>query len=195
MKDAYLERYDTSVIVVDWSYYSHSVNYAKAQCYVEKVGKYLAKLLSHCTIDLYNHHLIGHSLGAHVSGIVGHQLKRLRNYAIQRITGLDPAGPGFYKINCIGKHPNCSAIVTEPDRGLARDAASFVDVYHTNGGMSGNPVPLGDVDVFMDVCGVLQCQCPVYPAIDVSSPSELTSAVIKRCTYEQKLVHRHHRQL
>lgn len=185
MKDAYLDRYDTSVIVVDWSYYSQSANYAKAHCSVEKVGKYLANLLSHCTIDIYNHHLIGHSLGAHVSGVIGHQLQRLKNYTIQRITGLDPAGPGFYKVKCIGNHLNCSAIVTDPERGLSKDSALFVDVYHTNGGLCGNPVSLGDVDVFMDVCGVLQCQCPVYPAIDVSSLSELTSAAIKRCKYEK----------
>lgn len=43
-------------------------------------------------------HLIGHSLGAQLAGIIGRDvIQRSNNQRkIRRITGLDPAGPGFF---------------------------------------------------------------------------------------------------
>lgn len=69
-------------------------------------------------LPLGNIHLVGHSLGAHIAGIAGHDLKMDFREKIGRISGLDPAGlmyndvPGSLMIN--------------------RHNAKLVDVYHTD---------------------------------------------------------------
>ncbi|KOB70747.1 Uncharacterized protein OBRU01_14791 [Operophtera brumata] len=79
-------------------------------------------------------HLIGFSLGAHVAGFAGSELRN-----ISRITGLDPAGPLFE--------------FQDPRARLDRSDAKFVDVIHSNGetlilGGLGAAQPLGHVDFF-----------------------------------------------
>ncbi|KAK7071812.1 hypothetical protein SK128_001891 [Halocaridina rubra] len=79
-------------------------------------------------------HLIGFSLGAHVSGHAGARLKNL-----SRISGLDPAGPLFESFS--------------PSVRLDEGDAKFVDVIHTNadslimGGL-GAFEPMGHVDFY-----------------------------------------------
>lgn len=63
---------------------------------------------------LENIYIIGHSLGAHVAGFVGQDYEG----RLGRITGLDPAGPGF--------------LSQEPRYRLDRSDALLVDVIHTN---------------------------------------------------------------
>ncbi|KAG8147808.1 hypothetical protein E2320_022983, partial [Naja naja] len=80
-------------------------------------------------------HLLGYSLGAHVAGIAG----SLTNTKINRITGLDPAGPLFE--------------YAEASRRLSPDDAVFVDVLHTY--IRGSPdrsigiqQPVGHIDIY-----------------------------------------------
>ncbi len=63
-------------------------------------------------------------------------LKSVQNF---RVTGLDPAGPGFYILNKL--YP----AVVVPEH-LSADSARFVDVIHTNGGYFGGSVSTGTVD-------------------------------------------------
>ena len=69
-------------------------------------------------------HFIGHSLGAHVSGLAARELKK-DGIIIDRITGLDPAEPFFETEN------------TDPSR-LSRRDANFVDVIHSDGSVARN---------------------------------------------------------
>lgn len=68
-------------------------------------------------------HLIGHSLGAHISGRAAHVIKENeRNssdpWIASRVTGLDPAQPCFQ--------------TKDPALKLTNDDAAYVDIYHTN---------------------------------------------------------------
>ena len=80
-----------------------------------------------------NVHLIGHSLGAHVCGLVGKKLKPT-GFLLERVSGLDPAGPGF-------------EFPWDWYDSLSRDSASFVDVIHTSRFMGHNG-PLGHLDFY-----------------------------------------------
>lgn len=75
---------------------------------------------------------VGHSLGSHLMGVAGRTSK-----ALDRITGLDPAGPGFQDDNV--------------DKRLNRLDAKLVDVMHTDGmavPYFGTLVPLGLLDFY-----------------------------------------------
>ena len=74
-------------------------------------------------------HCIGHSLGAHICGFAGQTLKTISHIVLNRISGLDPAGPMFavdvpYPFNWLNIAPQAR---------LNKDDAEFVDVIHTDG--------------------------------------------------------------
>ena len=71
-------------------------------------------------------HLVGHSLGAHMAGYIGKELQLEQNRTLARITGLDPAGPGFNFPNSWYKK------YEKLDQAhLWYTDADFVDVIHT----------------------------------------------------------------
>ncbi len=78
--------------------------------------------------DLSQVHIIGFSLGAHVAGFTGKHF----GGRIGRITGLDPAAPGF--------------ILLKPH--LANSDARFVDVLHTAGMPTSLDLPIGHADFY-----------------------------------------------
>nr|CAI5822594.1 unnamed protein product [Callosobruchus analis] len=121
IKNAYMEKHDYNVFVYDWYAVGGSCEYLHVLDELEEVGKYYAKfldyLVDHLGVNPKDIHLIGHSLGAHVSGFAGRHLKN--GTKVGRITGLDPAGPGFDdKAQTSGNFLN------------ANDA-QFVDAIHT----------------------------------------------------------------
>lgn len=77
---------DCNVICVDWAAGAVDPNYVRAAVNTRLVGKQVALLIETINSEYgdinNNTHLVGFSLGAHVSGFVG---KELRN--LSRITG------------------------------------------------------------------------------------------------------------
>lgn len=75
------------MICVDWEAGATLPNYVRAAANTRLIGKQLAFLMKnlqvHKGLDLSRVHVIGFSLGAHVSGFAGSELPGLR-----RITGL-----------------------------------------------------------------------------------------------------------
>ncbi|XP_015116860.1 phospholipase A1 [Diachasma alloeum] len=144
MAEAYLAFEDVNVIAVDWSQYSNILNYYKAVVNAKNAARAIVKFLQLAvasypeTKNWGEIHLIGHSLGAHVSGMAAEAFKEIvSRWKIVRITGLDPAQPCF----------------AASGLSLRKTDAPFVDIIHTNGkllaGMGlGLRDPIGHVDFY-----------------------------------------------
>lgn len=87
-------------------------------------------------------HLIGHSLGAQISGEAGRKYQEKTNKLLPRITALDPARPCFNEGEVLN--------------GVGRGDADFVDVIHTNNGALGQRHPIGDADFYPNGVTILQ---------------------------------------
>lgn len=88
--DAYLQRTDTNIIILDWGELADG-NYAfDALVNAKQLGPVLAKHLLAMFengLDINKFHLVGHSLGGQMSGIVGREIyarskktKQLKRY-------------------------------------------------------------------------------------------------------------------
>ncbi|XP_055537285.1 lipase member H-B-like [Wyeomyia smithii] len=89
----YLKFVDTNVCIVNWSNLC-LYGYALAANHTFRVGAYLSSFITYLNrqgIPLNKVTLVGHSLGAHISGHAGRYL----GGKIAAIYGLDPAGPLF----------------------------------------------------------------------------------------------------
>lgn len=131
---AYISKGNVNVIAVDWDTLA-SKFYISAIRRTKYVGKLLAKLIDYLVANqkcnLKRIHIIGHSLGAHVGGHAGANVKTGK---IGRITGLDPAYLIIDILNSFLK--------------LDRADAEFVDVIHTTGGTLGYKRPIGHADFY-----------------------------------------------
>ncbi|XP_040194728.1 lipase member I isoform X2 [Rana temporaria] len=135
---------DFNVILVDWNRGATTVIYHNAAAKSRKVADILKNFIDKMldqggSLDLI--YMIGVSLGAHISGYVG----KMYNGSINRITGLDPAGPLFN-----GKPPQ--------DR-LHHTDARFVDVVHSDTDGLGYKESLGNIDFYPNG-GTDQPGCP-----------------------------------
>ena len=91
------------------------------------IGCVINKLKNNLNLNPELVHLIGHSLGGQVVGYAG---KNVTNPKVGRITGLDPAGPGFKDLPANDK--------------LAYTDGDCVNVIHTNGAKILPPVDGSD---------------------------------------------------
>lgn len=102
----------------------------------KRVAEFVVYLMENAELDLDNLHLIGFSLGAHVSGIAGSTLQNMTGKTVHRITGLDPAAPEFY------------VPTTDISGRLDNTDAKFVEAVHTNVKANGLWYPVGHVDFY-----------------------------------------------
>ncbi|XP_078686854.1 pancreatic triacylglycerol lipase-like isoform X2 [Branchiostoma floridae x Branchiostoma belcheri] len=138
-REAILAREDVNVIVVDWGGGANSINYIQVAANTRLVGAQVARLITYLMqltfLSESSVHLIGHSLGAHISGYAGERLQPRP----ARITALDAAEPGFQGMPTHAR--------------LDPSDAMFVDAIHTDGdsiltlgfGMS---QPVGHLDFY-----------------------------------------------
>lgn len=133
IKNAALANNDINVIVADWSPIARR-NYLSAQRSVLAVGNYIGDFLLRLDDEvghkLHKVTIVGHSLGAHISGNAGARTHGL----IETVIGLDPAGPLFRQRNT--------------DNRLDPTDGKYVHVIHTNDGMLGFGITMGDVDYY-----------------------------------------------
>lgn len=93
-------------------------------------------------VSLDDIHVIGHSLGAHVAAMGA---SKVRDGTLARITGLDPAGPGYNEVPAVYR--------------LDPTDARLVDVVHTNMRVLSSPQPQGHLDFYPNG-GRFQPGCP-----------------------------------
>ncbi|XP_076296109.1 pancreatic triacylglycerol lipase [Lasioglossum baleicum] len=153
MKNTYLHYDDYNVIMVDWQPLAASTFYLGPMRNTETVGRTAAEFIdflgAETGLKTENIHFLGHSLGAHVAGNTGSSLK---SGHLGRITGLDPALPGFH-------------LLTTDKTRLDSTDASFVDVIHSCGGVLGYLQPLGSVDFYPNGGTAIQPGCCCIPEV------------------------------
>ncbi|XP_051985417.1 lipoprotein lipase-like [Xyrauchen texanus] len=165
-----------NVIVVDWLDRANN-HYPTSAENTRLVGADVAKFvnwLEELEYPLKNVHLLGYSLGAHVAGVAGN----LTNHKINRITGLDPAGPSFENANSL--------------RRLSPDDATFVDVLHTN--TRGTPDlsigiqrPVGHVDIYPNG-GTFQPGCSIQHTMKlIATYGFYNMDQIVKCSHERSV--------
>ncbi|XP_051959569.1 lipase member H-like [Xyrauchen texanus] len=142
--ESLLNRTDLNLIVVDWNHGATNINYFKVvkntRVVAEKLIDLIHKLKENgATLDTI--HMIGVSLGAHISGFTGASF----NGEIGRITALDPAGPQF------NGQP--------PSERLDPSDAQFVEALHTDMDALGYRNVLGHIDYYANG-GADQPGCP-----------------------------------
>ncbi|XP_024118896.1 lipase member H [Oryzias melastigma] len=144
IRELLLARSNINLVIVDWNHGAATINYWTAVENTHKVAENLTAFIN-LTLDhganLSSIHLIGVSLGAHISGFVGANF----HGKIGRITGLDAAGPEFTG--------------TSPEKRLDPTDAQFVDVLHTDMDSLGFRETLGHIDFYANG-GADQPNCP-----------------------------------
>ncbi|TSY69808.1 Lipase member H [Bagarius yarrelli] len=141
MVESILHHSDINAIVVDWNQGATNINYLKVVKNIRIVANNITHFIQKAGLSLSSIHMIGVSLGAHISGFTGAYF----NGSIGRITALDPAGPSFRG--------------NSPDERLDPSDAKFVDALHTDMDAFGYRDSLGHIDYYANG-GSDQPGCP-----------------------------------
>lgn len=155
LSEVYLSNLDVNLIVVNYSKISRDTCYKIARNRIgilaKRIAEFLDLLLDDDEWQWKNLYIIGHSLGAHTSGVVGRMVKKGR---VAAIFGLDPASPGFTHAGAKFR--------------LRRGDADYVECIHTNGDSLGLLEPFCTVDFYPNF-GVNQPGCSIM--LDLCSHS------------------------
>ncbi|XP_046737590.1 phospholipase A1 member A-like [Diprion similis] len=130
LRDAYLRNGSYNVFMVDWGALCAAPCYPAAVANLRPVAKCLAGTLTtlrNMGLPMEKTTCVGHSLGAHICGVMANYLL----FRLRRIIGLDPARPLVRP-----------GLVNRLDSG----DADFVEVIHTNAGYYGEMGRVGHVD-------------------------------------------------
>ncbi|KAL2715296.1 phospholipase A1 2-like [Vespula squamosa] len=176
LSTAILEKIDSVVISIDWRvaacnrttgllYYSTAVSNTRL------VGRYIAtvtkKLVTDYNVSMADIRLIGHSLGAHVSGFAGKEVQKLKLEKYSEIIGLDPAGPSFESNDCSER--------------LCKTDAHYVQIIHTSKKF-GIEKSIGHVDFYVNQ-GNNQPGCGNDPSL-----SNELDRVLPDCTFTSEAI-------
>jgi len=151
-KNTYTSR-GGNVIVLDWGRLSGSgltlgnpiqtaSAYISALGNVLPVGARLAEFLNFLKankqIQFSDMTIIGHSLGAHIAGQAGRNVKSKYGGTVARIVGLDPAGSFL-------------GMEVKRENRLQKGMGGFVDIYHSNRGTLGDADhDTADVNIYLN---------------------------------------------
>ncbi|KAK5644058.1 hypothetical protein RI129_007903 [Pyrocoelia pectoralis] len=157
LRDAYLNRYnDSYIIAIDWGAYSKDY-YANVFCNVPRIAKTVAEFLckadTELNININDLHVLGHSMGGQLAGLIGQETKAQCFKELGRISGLDPAAPLY-------------SFKSKSERLDASDAKEVM-VIHTNTAALGYAGKCGTVDFYPNY-GVFQDGCSILDSPDIA---------------------------
>lgn len=170
----------SNVIVVDWLQRAQQ-HYPVSAGYTQLVGQDVASFIDWME-ETFNYpldkiHILGYSLGAHAAGVAG----SLTTNKVNRITGLDPAGPSF-------EYAGISVT-------LSPDDAEFVDVVHTYSvGTPDRSIgiqrPVGHIDIYPNG-GSFQPGCSIGDTIRLIAENGIRGIIdmdqIVKCSHERSI--------
>ncbi|XP_034255056.1 pancreatic triacylglycerol lipase-like [Thrips palmi] len=143
VSDAFLKRGGYNFILVDWSSFN-TFPYIRAIYNLYQLPKPVANTIEAMVKAGLSEKMVWfvtHSMGSQLGGAVAREL----DFAVPRITALDPAWPGF-------NFPDIPS--------LNSGDAEFVDVIHTDAGFYGFATSVGHIDFWPNRGKRVQPSCP-----------------------------------
>ncbi|CAO1383460.1 unnamed protein product [Diamesa tonsa] len=150
--NAYLTRNDHNILILDWGELADGSYLLEALPNALKLSGALSDAILQLLnngLDINKLHIVSHSLGSQLSGLVSRKIQEKSSnpsYKIKRITCLDPAFPLFYPALFF--------------KGISKSDAEFIDVIHTDGWIYGSPFSVGTADFYPNGGTTLQPGCP-----------------------------------
>ncbi|XP_011882370.1 PREDICTED: phospholipase A1-like isoform X2 [Vollenhovia emeryi] len=132
-----------------------------------RVASYIEKLVTDCHVPLANIRLIGHSLGAHVSGFASKEVQNKQLGTIPLIVAADPAGPTLGSKDC--------------NERLCKTDCNCLKVLHTST-LYGITRPIGHLDLQFNG-GSSQPDCILQSCSHTSSVSYITDTLKSKCAF------------